>query len=167
MTLPIEWQSTGPLGFPSSTDYRYWVPTRPDGTFRAWFHFRGLPGNPHDKLLGDNLSTIEEAKRLCEDHARALVVSTRLEVHQFLDVLGSEWFITEDDLEPAHLESLRDDTAVLFTRGSLVYQGSAAEEVPGLLSLEDVRKIMADSPLVPMTPLVSVFRRWRAGRLVS
>lgn len=79
-------------------------------------------------------------------------------------MFGSEWFITEDDLEPSRLEDLRDDDPVLFTRGSLVFQGSVAEEVSGLLSLEEVRRIVADSPLVPMTPLVPLFRRWRAGR---
>ncbi len=164
MTPIIEWQPTGPLGFPSSKNYRYWVPTCPDGTFRAWFHFRGLPGSPHDKLLGDGLPSIEEAKRLCEEHARVTFISSRLELHQFLSGFGSEWFVTEDDFDPPRLEDLRDEDPVLFTEGTLVFQGSEPEEVPNLLSVDEVHAIVAASPILPTTPLAPLFRKWRAIR---
>lgn len=59
----------GPLGYSTSEDWRYWVPKRSGGLYRAWFYPDGLPGK-NDELLGDLLETEEEAKRLCEEHQK-------------------------------------------------------------------------------------------------
>ncbi len=61
--MSIKWV-TGPLGYQASEDWRYWVPTLPDGKFRAFY----CPSFMLDTLLGDDLPTLEEAKALCEAH---------------------------------------------------------------------------------------------------
>lgn len=158
----IEWQPTGPLGFPSSKDGRYWIPKLPDGTFRAWYFSSGLPGTHGGKKLGDHLDSIEEAQRRCETHETSVVHLTRLEIHQFLDVFGSEWFIDEHtDMHPSRLEDLGDADKVVFSTGRLAFRGSHPKEVPGLLSLEEVQKIAA--MFYPHVPLVPLFLKWRGS----
>ena len=60
----------GPLGYSASADddclWHYRVPELPDGLWRAWYmsSFKSISNG----LLGDNLASEEEAKRLCEKH---------------------------------------------------------------------------------------------------
>lgn len=64
----MKW-TIGPLSYPASEDWRYWTPTTPEETVRAWYFPTGLPGK-HDVLIGE-YTTLEEAQNACEAHALA------------------------------------------------------------------------------------------------
>ncbi len=62
----IEWV-VGPLAQPASKDWTYWCPQLDGGLWRAFY----MPNFQEEHLLGDDLPTLEEAKRLCEEHLAA------------------------------------------------------------------------------------------------
>jgi hypothetical protein len=64
----LTWEK-GPLGQPATPDWTYWTPQTPEGLWRAWFHPNGLHGSDNDRLLGDDLLTVEAAQELCEQHS--------------------------------------------------------------------------------------------------
>lgn len=161
MTAIVEWMEVGgPLGFPSSKDYRYWIPTLDDGTFRAWYFPTGLPDNSSRKL-GDHLDSLDEAKRRCEEHERDIVVhTTRGEIRAFLDSFGPHCFIDDQtDMRPVALDLLADEVTVVFSVGRLVFQDTS-RLTPGLLTEAEVREVAR--AFYPHVPLGPVFRRWRA-----
>jgi hypothetical protein len=60
----------GPLGYNASAKdnylWHYWVPELPNGLWRAWY----MPSfkSRSDALLGDDLTSEDEAKKLYEEH---------------------------------------------------------------------------------------------------
>jgi hypothetical protein len=64
-TQEMKW-GIGPLSFPTTEDWKYWIPTTPEGTVRAWYFPTGLPSRD-DELLGE-FSTTKEAQEACRLH---------------------------------------------------------------------------------------------------
>lgn len=55
--------------YPATASWVYWTPAQPDGRYRAWCYPAWLPGSDGDRLLDGSLPSLDEARRLCEEHA--------------------------------------------------------------------------------------------------